>query len=311
MELQFPHHVKYSSDNWTIDEVILSLQGQRKLLEAGSSTLERLIKGFEIERLEIRVEKIQAGSLYEDLVVVVYGVYQKDIDPAVATKVENMFGLSIPPEYQPLASIALLLVALSVAKFAINAVQNKKKDDNKPSIHIQGDYNTIVNLAAEKLNLTPDQVETALHESLPPNKRRSLIKSVTNFFRPKTEDNANSIEIKGVMEIPRETLAEYPTDNELSDIDDSRNIDIPQATIQIRATDRDKNKTGWAAVVLNDKRFKRRMDMDLYPTVNAEELAKCDIVKADITIEGQRKADGTFKPTKIHLLNFTTSENDK
>ena len=307
MELHFSHLVKYSANNWTIDEVVLSLQGQKKLLEASSATLERLIKGLEIDKLEIRVEKIGTGTLYEELVIVIYGVYQKEIDPAVASKVEKMFGLNIPAEYQPLASIALMLVALTVAKFAVNAVLNKKKVDGKPSVHIQGNYNTIVNIASDKLGITPDQVETALHESLPPNKRRSLIKSVTNFLRPKTGDITNSIEVQGVMKIPSESLAEYPTDSELNEIDDARNIDIPQATIQIRATDRDKSKIGWAAKVLSDKRFKKRLDMDLYPTIDAEELAKCDIVKADIVIEGQRTADGNFKPKKIHLLNFTSS----
>jgi hypothetical protein len=48
--------------------------------------------------------------------------------------------------------------------------------------------------------------------------------------------------------------------------------------------------------------------MDLYPTVNAEELAKLTDVTADLFVEGDYGPEGGFKAKRIHLLSFKGSE---
>ena len=303
MELKFPHHVTYRADNWTLDEVLLTLQGQRKLIEAAAVTLEELIKGIEIDTVEIRVERIDTGSLFEDFIIVLYSIYQEDIDPAIATKVHDMFGITVPPEYQPVVSAVILLIALYVGRYAFNAIAAKKGQKTTP-IHIQGTYNTVLNVVASHLHLTADQVEKALHKTVPPTKRRSLIKSVTSFLRPKPKGQIEAITVEDVAEISQATLDEYPSDAELLEIDETRNIDIPNARLQIRATDRDRTKSGWGAIIVGNKQFKKRLPMDLYPTVNGDELAKLDVVIADIVVEGDTKLDGSFKAKRIHLLNF-------
>jgi hypothetical protein len=303
MEMRFPHRVKYDADDWTIDQVVLTLQGQRRLIEASTAVLEELIPGLKVESVTIEVNELQTGSLFEDFVIVLYSVYQTDVDGVVSAEVESMFGVSIPEQYQPLLSAILLLIALYVGRYAISAVLAKKGKEPAP-LHIQGDYNTVVNMIGSTLNVNAEHVEDALKEAVPPNKRRSLIKSVTSFLRPKPRGEIAAIEVADVARIPKATLDEYPSDSDLEAIDESRHVDIPDARIQIRATDRDKNKSGWAAMILDNKQFKKRLDMVLYPTVDAEALAKCDIVKADISVEGERKPDGSFKGKTIHLLRF-------
>ncbi len=44
--------------------------------------------------------------------------------------------------------------------------------------------------------------------------------------------------------------------------------------------------------------------MDLYPTVDPEELAKHQNVRANLAIECDKRHDGTLKPKRIHLLSF-------
>ena len=45
--------------------------------------------------------------------------------------------------------------------------------------------------------------------------------------------------------------------------------------------------------------------MDLYPTVDGEELARHDRVRGDLVVEGEPAPNGTFRPKRIHLLNFS------
>lgn len=311
MELRFPHHVEYKNAGaWPLEDAITSLQAQRKLLEEGVATLDSLLEGFQVSKVEIRVNNIASTNpLVTDLIILVYGQYQQQIEDKVIGQIETMFGTDIPEQYEPIVALATLAVTYMVARWAYDRVRSKGKT-HPASTHITGSYNTVVNILADKLNLSEGQVTDALNEAVPPAKRRSLVKSVTNFFRPRKDGVTTPIQVKGAPEIGDDVLREYPTDVELLSLDDTRNIDIPRATLNIRAIDRDKTKTGWAAVIQGDRRFKKRLPMDLYPTVDAEQLSKMDQVIADVIVEGDRRADGTFAAKRIHLIAVHKSEDD-
>lgn len=309
MELAFPHRVEYRDGTASIDEIIENLKAQKRLLEEGVRLLEHAIPNMDVDAIQIRIVQVAAGSLITDFLVLVYGAYQKDIEATVVGGIEEMFGTDIPPQYEALVTLATLAVTYFVARYAYDAVR-RKKPERPASTHIQGDYNTVINIIADKTNIPGSSIEGALHDSIPVARRRSLIKSVTSFLRPREDGRISPVDVKGVGYINPETIAEYPTDAELAEIDDSKNIDIPGATLDIRAVDRDKTNTGWAAVLVGDKRFKRRLPMDLYPTINAEALAKKERVTGDVIIEGERKSDGSFKAKRIHLISVKDADRD-
>jgi hypothetical protein len=94
-----------------------------------------------------------------------------------------------------------------------------------------------------------------------------------------------------------------PSGAELASFDDSRNIDLVSVRLDIRATDRDSHKH-WAGRVLGDRRFKRRLPMDIYPTVDVSALAEEKVVVADLIVEGETLEDGDFKARRLHLLSY-------
>lgn len=302
MELAFPHRVDYRDGTASIDEIIENLKAQKRLLEEGVKVLELSLPDLNIEAMHIRVVQVASGSLITEFLILLYGAYQEDIQANVIGGIEAMFGTDIPPEYEALVTLVTLAVVYFIARYAYDAVRQKKQD-RPASTHIEGDYNTVINIISDKINVPASVVESAVHDAVPASRRRSLIKSVTKFLRPREDGRTSPVEVKGVGEISPETLEEYPSDSELAEIDDSKNIDVPNAVLDIRAVDRDKNNTGWAAVIIGDKRFKKRLPMDLYPTINAETLAKKERVTGDLIIEGERKSDGTFRPKRIHLLS--------
>jgi len=301
MELAFPHRVEYRDGTASIEEIIANLKAQKKLLEEGVRVLEAALPNLNVETIHIRVVQVAAGSLITELIILLYGAYQQEIENRVIGGIEQMFGTDIPEEYEALITLAALAVVYFVARYAYDAVRQKKQD-RPASIHIDGDYNTVINVIADKINVPASVVEGAVHDAVPSSRRRSLIKSVTKFLRPREDGRISPVEIKGVGELSLDTLAEYPSDAELSEIDDSKNIDLPNVVLDIRAVDRDKTNTGWAAIVVGDKRFNQRLPMNLHPTIDAEDLAKQERITGDIIMEGERRADGSFKAKRIHLI---------
>ena len=124
------------------------------------------------------------------------------------------------------------------------------------------------------------------------------------IFLGQQKDKNAKIELENAPSIGPKALAEFPSDADLKGVDDSRIIDVEGALIDIRGTDRDKNNSGWGAVILNDERFPKRLPMDLYPTINPEGLAKYQQVTANLAVECERRPDDSLKPKRIHLLSF-------
>lgn len=301
MRWEFPHRVEYEADARSIDDVIATLTAQKRLLEQGAA-LFCGVAGIELERVEIRVVEVSEGSLFEELVIQVYGTYQTQIEDHVIGRIETMLGVDVPSEWEPIVALGSLAVTYWVARFAYDSVRGKRKD-RPASTHIEGDYNTVINNIASRMNVDPGRIEGVLEGQLPPAKRRGLLKPVTDFLNPARRNRGTKIKVDNFGEISPETIAEYPTDAELAEIDVKRNLDIPGATVEIRATDKDHSKSGWAGKIVGDRRFPRRLPMDLYPTVDAEALARFDQVRADVILEGLAQEDGTFKAKRIHILN--------
>ncbi len=303
MQWEFAHRVEYSADAQSVDDVVATLLAQKKLIEEGAQVL-CATAGIDLDRVDVRVVNIASGSLFTELVIQLYTAYQTEIEDVIVEKVEAVTGYDIPEGWEPIVTLAALAVAYFIMRFVYDAVRNRKQNDRPISTHIEGDYNKVINIIASKVDCSVEELEGALKGRLPRSRRRSLIKHVSGFLNPARKERGSDINVDGFGRIRSEVIAEYPSDSEIELIDESRNVDLPNVEIEIRATDRDRTKTGWAARVLDHKDFVRRLPMDLYPTVDAERLAKFDRVKADIIMEGEYNDDGMFLPKRIHLLDF-------
>lgn len=302
MRWNFPYSIKYEADARSIDDVIASLTAQKKLIEEGATAISHLA-GIELNKVEIRVQQVRAGSLLNEFAVEIYGAYQTEISKTIVGGYEHMFGTDIPEAWEPLVTLGTLAVTYFVARFAYEAVRGRR-GDKAPSTHIEGDYNVVINAIASKLHISAEQVENELQGQLPIAKRRSLVRSVTNFLNPARKNRGTGIRVAGAPDIGPATISEYPTDSELAEVDDRRNLDLPGVTLDIRATDKDRRKDGWFARIVGDSRFKKRLPMNLYPTIDAERLAHLDSVTGNVILEGERQENGSFRPKRIHLLDF-------
>lgn len=308
MKTEFTHSGKYTAQAFTIEEVVGSLSAQKALLEAGVSLLAELDQNFRLEKVTIRVESLATGSLFWDLLIEIYGEYQADIEDRVIGEIENMFGMDVPSEYEGLVTLGALAVTYVVARYAYDRVARSKGEKSGAAPNIVGNNNVVIQQIANASGHDEQLVERALDRTLPPSKRQALIPKVADFLRPAKKDPSSSIELKGAPNIMPETLSEFPSDADLKNVDDTTNVPLEGQTIDIRGTDRDKNNTGWGAVIVDNEQFPKRLPMDLYPTVDRERLAQYRIVKADLIVECDRRPDGCLRPKRIHLLSFEPPE---
>jgi hypothetical protein len=303
------HKIKYTAETVSLADVIDSLQAQQRLLQEGVAVLARAAPDSDLRIVAIRVNNIVASSMLIDLGIELYHAYQTSIDDKVIKGIEGLTGTDVPAEYEALVTLAALGVTYFVARWAYDKVFNRKKKEQPklapaPSIHIDGDYNRVVTIIADRLNLDPSAIDRAFEDEITPKKRRQLVGRVTDFLRPAKAEPGSSIEVEGLGEIAPETIAEYPNEADLAGLEDTTILDLPGAFIEIRATDRDSLKTGWKAKILWNENFPTRLPMDLYPTVDADSLADHKVVKADLAIEFARERGGTLRPKRIHLINF-------
>lgn len=308
MRTIFKHSGKYTADAYTIDEVISSLSAQKVLLEEGLIFLAELDPDFTLDKVIVRVDSLETGSLVWDLLVEVYGQYQTQIEGTVVGGLEEMFGVDVSPEFEGVVTLASLAVTYFVARYAYDRVARSKGDNSSAAPTINGDSNIIIQQISSVVGQDPQFIEKALERVLPPSKRKKLIPKVADFLRPAKKERSAKIEMLNAPDIEASALAEFPNDADLNSVDDSTIIVLEGATIDIRGTDRDKIKTGWGAIILGDDRFPKRLPMDLYPTVSPEDLALHQQVKANLVIECERLPDNRLKPKRIHLLSFEDPE---
>ncbi len=301
------HKIEYSASGVPLSDVISALQSHQRLLPKAVNALTALAPGAEIRVVRITVDEIRAGSLIFDLLLELYGVYQHDVDRVTVEGIESLLGVDVPKEYEALVTLMMIGVVFFVSRWAYDTVKSKKNEP-APGIHITGDYNRVINIIAGKLQITANEVEGAIAQAVQPSRVRTLINAVAAFFRPARTQPGSTIK-GGGFEVSPDAIAEFPSEADLKAIDETEMINLPDTLIDIRALDKDRGERGWAAKIVGRPDFDfSRLPMDLYPTVNAPELAKLDKVRADLVVEMKRDGSGELRPKRLHLLAYREIE---
>lgn len=302
----FPFKGHYEGDNFTVDDVIASLSAQRILIKQAVEFLEELDPDFDATKVVIRVISIEEGSLHWDLIVEIWNTYQTQIVEKVSGSIEEALGVDIPEAYEPFVALATMAVVFWGLQYAYDRVRRRKEHDKEkrpaPSVHIEGSYNTVVQLVAEHVDMSQEKVERALNEALF-NDRAKVAKAATDFVRPAKFRNS-SISVIGAPEVTRETVAEVPSDAEMAKTSEVESIRLNEVLLSIRGTDRDNHQAGWRALIENDDRFPKRLPLVLSPAINLEDLANHVRVEANVVVEVERFFDGSIIPRRIHLVEY-------
>lgn len=126
-EIIVPHTVVYEIDRpASVADVVSALLGAEQLLRETVPLLEGCIDGLAIERIQISVREIsQQSPLRTALFAALVVVYQKDLEKAVPSIADKLFGVDVPEHYTTALTLAFCLLLLYGAEAIYNQVSKK------------------------------------------------------------------------------------------------------------------------------------------------------------------------------------------
>lgn len=276
--------IRYNTKNPVpINQVIESLTGLNGLLK----DVPRVIKGLtgvEIEDAQFFIQRIESGSLIDEILVKLFFKNQEEFDSFMEKIREN----------GKVRNTVVTLAIAGVIGYGANSLLGNKSTPN-----ITATNNTIINIGAGEVKLTPEAFEAIVRSAVADKKDNA--KNVVKFFAPSRADSQSSVFIEGVnstmVEFPAAAIAEVPErliieKNELTK-------DLAKVIVQIRAADLDSKKAGWAGRIDGET---ERVKIELDPNVKEMDLFGKSHVLADATlIFAPRGKSNKLTPNKIYI----------
>lgn len=278
MELTVHQQIYYSNKELIpIKDVAESLLALEAIIRQSPDVLEAMFPGTKIQSVEVYINELKSDSIWEDVVVkFIFGNQQK-FDEFIDNVRERIGMDNIMNNPQLLSSIILVMILSGGAYY----LGKDKSATPEQKATIESNNNTIIQIGAGMVELSSEDFK-AIIDSATKDKEK-LAKNSIKVVNPAKRDPEASITFNGnedlriqnesVKAMPR--FVQEPEDEEY--IEDYKNIEL-----EIRAIDLDSTKRGWAVVVPD--LHKKRVRLQLDPTVNPEDLLDKRKVNANVTV---------------------------
>lgn len=239
---------------------------------------------------ELRVSKVETGSLTQELVC----RFILD-NPEKKAAIEKYF--KEHPKMTKLifgSLISMLLITGSLT--ALSVFQGSD------STNIENSYNTTVNITADYVGLTPEEVKGATERAVKRNTKKAVQHSLT-ITSPVLDDPDSTMTFgRGEIDVslPREAIDEVDFEVDLTATEQT--IPYDNATLQIVSLNRESASSGWTGRVANigDRVMKIELSDDIDPKV----LSYSDeyTVDGEVTFRNDIN-EGVLVPKSILVTN--------
>lgn len=284
------HEVYYSTRNPVpVADVIEALLGLERLVKMTPRALSA-ITGVEVQKAEVFVEEIESGSLREKIFIKFFFKDEAGLDQFIE-KARATVGDG--PRAVLLISAVIAAVAMAGAAFVASV-------GGSSTTNITASNNTIINIGAGEVAMTPESFEAVVRAALP--EKKEVVKATLQMLKPARNDPESRIvfDENESLILPPETIGEVPVVYEPGE--DLRVERIPGADLLIRATNRDSAVSGWTARVPQHL-GKKKVKLVVAPGISLEDIASRSQVKGDIDIQYKRSPDGKrYVPEVITLM---------
>ncbi len=283
------HQVYYSTrDPVPVADVIEGLLGLERLVKMTPKALSALT-GVEIQKVEIFVEEIESGSLFEQVLIKFFFKDEAGLDQFVE-KVRGKVGDG--PRN-------VLLVGAVIAAVTALGGQFLAGLSGSSTTNITASNNTIINIGAGEVQMTPESFEAVVRAALP--EKKEVAKATLQMLKPARNDPEASIVFDGeaALTLPPDAIGEVPQTYEPGE--DLRVERIQGAELLIRATNRDSAVSGWSARIPQHL-GKKKVKLVVAPGINLDEIAGRAQVKGDVDIQYRRSPNGKRYAPEIITL---------
>lgn len=273
-------------------EIASSLLALERIIKTSQRAIEG-VTDVEIDGIEVFVNKIETGSLIEDVVVKVFFRDKESFDKFLEKTGDAIRKPGMPRNILIGATIATVI--------GTGAYFAAKIGNPSGQTTINANNNVIINLGAGQVDLTPETfkaiVETAVSD------KKALAKDTVQFFGPARADSHSEIVIDGNQhtKFDAQFIAATP---QVVKIDKQEKVEqLVDVDLQIRAMDLDSGAKGWAAVIPG--KVDRRVRLKLGEGIKPEAVAKKLSMRADVAIYYKLDKDGSkLKPDYILLTEI-------
>lgn len=273
-ELTLKYRIKYETEvPIPLKDIIKALESLEGLLQNTSTVLEDLSQ-VEVQGHKIYVQRIEAGSLVEDILVkIIFGDKQKLDDFTTWLHNTNMKNILIG---------ALIGGALTYG-FTVLTNNNAVPGSNSGSQIVNSPNSMIVNFPSGALSdVAAEQINLSIAKHI--QNKNEYAKQTLNFLEPTKNDPKASISLgegtNAKANIPASSIKDIP--RKYTPKKNNRFEDLNGIVIKLRATDLDSKKSGWAGSIdgITD-----RLKVELDPTLDPIELYGKKTITADVTLE--------------------------
>lgn len=266
------HDLYYSNrEHVPIADIIESLQALDRIVKMSPRVLTGLTN-VEIDRVEVYIEDLHSGSLTEKIAVKLFFKSEEDLDKFLE-KIREQIG-------KPGMARNLLIGAVLTALVSYGAFLAASSQKSVGATTINANNNVIINIGAGEVDMTAEQfraiVETAVTD------KKALAKSSVSLLKPARADGAASIVLDGNKSLTFSPDVILATPKELDFEKQEEVKHYPDVDLQIRATNLDSYKKGWAAVLPGISN--RRLRLELDPSIKPSQVAGKFEVRGDVSV---------------------------
>lgn len=288
--------VRYlTDDSVPISHIIASLQGVEAALNETAKLLPHLIRGLEVQKLEVRVREVsQESPLREVFAIALFVAFQDDLEAEVPRAITDATGMIVPDRFDTIVTVLALIVVFYGAG-ALKDLVFGRGNDGAAKVQLDG---LIAELSVD-LNIPELEIRKKIEERYSEKSMwRRLANMTSRFFAPSKHQESAPIEVNN-RRIPSDVVRDVPADYLVDEASDDRPArTFTNVVLELHAQDRDHTGRGWAAVI--DGVSDQRLRMKLMDEVSADEVWGKDKLLGDVTIIYDR-VGGDLVPREIHL----------
>jgi len=296
MRVDLPFAVEYGTPAVVpIEEIIDSLISVRGLIEEGGANLPYFIDGISVDQVQVYVRSISQESPLKELLLVSFLLaFQKDLEKEVPEMIQQFTGAHVPEQFHTLVTIGVMVVLFYGAAYVKDVVSSLHQNSS-----VKKQLSSLIAELSVMTGKTEDEIRKFLDDRYKAKGRaKTLASMAVAFFRPSKSQSNAPVKIGGRdigSDVVKDVPAEYAYEEALA-VETSR--EHRGVELELHAQDRDRDRTGWAAVPrgISDKRLKMRLVDGVSPT----EIWGKNHIRGDIVVKYKRTGVDVI-PTEIHL----------
>lgn len=276
-----------------IAEGLLALEA---IIKQSPAVLESLFPGTQIDSVEVFINELKSGSIWEEVVIKFIFGNQKTLDQFI-TNLREKAGMDCIMS-NPLLFSAILLTMILMGGAYYTGKQDNDKDTDHRKITIEDNSTTIIHIGAQMVGMEADEFKGIIESAI--KDKKQLAKNAIGIVRPAKRDELAAIsfnrneDLRITPETVRAMPRYYEEQEQEETLEDFKNI-----YMEIRATDLDSQKTGWAVIIpdLGDKRTRLQLD----PSLNPEEILEKRKFNGNVTVKFKYDKDNNKIPSLVFL----------